>query len=155
MASKNIFSDGYTQLPEASTPDSISALGALAEAPWSTGHADAAADPVVKRGMFEMTRFSPSAPWLCGGVGEAEVAGAVGLEAPEEDHGRYDVSVCVQDLDGGETCDVWSTGHAALGDWAFAASAARAWASHASRVLWSTGQAAGSDLSAMGFVRTS
>lgn len=54
----------------------------------------------------------------------------------EDDKGRYEVIVC--DHDFGCVCEVWSTGH---WDCALAASAARAWESHASRVLWSTGQA--------------
>lgn len=52
------------------------------------------------------------------------------------------MSVCVHDFEAG--CEVWSTGQAAAAAAAgcdLAASAARAWESHASRVLWSTGHA--------------
>lgn len=51
MASKNIFSDGYTQLPVlGSAPVSVS---------WFTGHAEVVAPEVVERGIDEMTRSVP------------------------------------------------------------------------------------------------
>lgn len=67
----------------------------------------------------------------------------------DDDQGRYDVNVCVHVFEGLDMA-LWSTGQTAGGgveeDASFAASDARAWASHASRVLWSTGQASLSDI---------
>jgi hypothetical protein len=51
IASKNIFSEGYTQFPEACAPVSTSAF---AEAPWSTGHPSGGP---ADRGIVLMTRF--------------------------------------------------------------------------------------------------
>lgn len=57
MASKNIFSEGYTQFPVlGSAPVSVS---------WLTGQAEVVAPGPVERGIEEMTRFVPRSPFGC------------------------------------------------------------------------------------------
>lgn len=91
MASKNIFSDGYTQFPDASGPDSISWFAGLADAPWSTGHA---AELPLVRGMVDITR-SVCRP------GCDEVPGTEGLSALLGDDQKSEEMDCVHDLDCG------------------------------------------------------
>lgn len=98
--------------------------------------------------MLETTRPGSRVP-----VADAEGTVADVKEGGCEDAGgaaqMYEESVWDQDLDRGSEMEMELEMEG--GDGAFEASAARAWASHASRVLWSTGQAA-SELSAMATV---
>lgn len=83
MASKNIFSEGYTQLPVlASLPVSVS---------WLTGQAVSGGDDepsvVIERGMEEITRSVPRRGLCCCGcvVWEGGGGGSVVEEEEEEE----------------------------------------------------------------------
>lgn len=82
--------------------------------------------------------------------------GAAGVVASVGEDQKYDVRDCDHDLLGWGFA-VWSTGHAEGGggaaEEAFWASSWRDFSIHASRVLWSTGQAPAEELSAMINVR--
>lgn len=131
MASKNIFSEGYTQLPVlASAPVSVS---------WLTGQAAVVAPGSEERGMVETTRDSArSRPGLDGGDEVCVGCGCCCCEVVEDELRKGmrqpqtdDVEVGLDSVEDDGGCDGLVS----------CAWAARACASHASLLLWSTGQA--------------
>ena len=119
MASKNIFSDGYTQLPESWDPDSISLFaGGGGSEPWPSGTV------VDARGMVETSRWVPSEEEEgARGVGVCVVFPVGVVAFPEEEKGERNQEKIPLELlafgavaEAGGDCVGWSSVEAQFGE---------------------------------------